>query len=463
MTRSTRPASPPSTLGVVVVTICLLWTGVVLNSEETQPAELAGSATTVVPTGPATQLNSYTPSQQAFPSVAALPSGDFAVVWQSDGSFGDDTGGLPTGTSIQIRLTDAFGVPFGEDFQVNTWTPEDEQFPSVTALASGELLVTWWSWFVDAGDTEPTRTARARLFDSAGVPLGGEFQLETTADHHQLGPVAGAAQDGGFVVAWQSLSSSGGDDSGWSIQARRFAPGGAPLGEDFQVNSEVVGSQTGPALAMRNHDEFTVVWSSDGDLRGRSFDAEGNPSGPDFLIAEGPDSPNFALLLLDVFAEASDHNLMFYAVWPNPAEFPIDIDLRARRFTATGDPIGGEIHFEVDQPEGQDLSDVVQLINGDYLVVWTRNSLADGPHGVRAQRFDAFGVPLGPSVVISESSALQLAATVGVGDGTALAAWTYAGPPSWDILGRLLDIPADTGIFADGFETGDLSAWDGAS
>ena len=459
MTLPRRPASPLTAIGVVVITT--LWAGAVLTTVKAEPSGPAGGSTTTVPTGSVLQLNSYTTGQQAFPSIAALPSGDFVVVWQSDGSPGDDIGGAVSGTSVQLRRTDASGVPLGTDLQVNTWTFFDQTFPSATVLASGDVLVTWRSWFVDAGDSQPTRTARARLFESTGLPLGDEFQLETTTGDDQTGPVAGAKGDGGFVVAWQSRSSSGGDDSSWSIQARRFGSGGAPLGDDFQVNTEEVGAQFGPALTMRRGDRFSVVWISEVDLRGRSFDADGTPSGPDFLVAENPDPSNITLVLRGVFAETSDRLLVFYEVGPNPIVFPIDIDLRARRFTAGGDPIGGEIHFEVDDPADRDLNDVVQLINGDFLVVWTRNLLADGPNSVWTQRFDASGVPRGPSVVLSDvGTPRRLAAAVGVGDGTALAAWVFDGPLSWDIRGRPINVPPTAGIFADGFESGDVDAWE---
>ena len=55
-----------------------------------------------------------------------------------------------------------------------------------------------------------------------GAPLGEEFQVNsyTTGDQGLASLRAGGAGD--FVVAWTSLGSGGDDTSGYSIQARRF-------------------------------------------------------------------------------------------------------------------------------------------------------------------------------------------------------------------------------------------------
>jgi hypothetical protein len=83
--------------------------------------------------------------------------------------------------------------------------------------------------------------------------------------------------DGSFVVVWSSLGSSGSDTSGYGIQAFRVSATGAPLGSQFQVNSYTTGDQHFPAVAADADGSFVVAWqsngSSGGDDSGRSIQA----------------------------------------------------------------------------------------------------------------------------------------------------------------------------------------------
>ena len=77
------------------------------------------------------------------------------------------------------------------------------------------------------------------LASTPGAPaqelsVGFEFQVNTfTADYQGVTDV-GADADGDFVVVWQSNTQ---DDSNYGLFARRFSSAGAPLGGEFQVNT----------------------------------------------------------------------------------------------------------------------------------------------------------------------------------------------------------------------------------
>ena len=62
------------------------------------------------------------------------------------------------------------------------------------------------------------------------TPVGDEFQVNTYTTNAQQVPSIAADADGAFVVAWQSLGSAGSDSSGFSIQGQRYAgpPPAAP-------------------------------------------------------------------------------------------------------------------------------------------------------------------------------------------------------------------------------------------
>jgi len=60
-----------------------------------------------VPVGDQFQVNTYTTSNQGVPSVAIDPLGNFVAVWQSTGSFGDDS----STHSVQAQRYNASGTP----------------------------------------------------------------------------------------------------------------------------------------------------------------------------------------------------------------------------------------------------------------------------------------------------------------------------------------------------------------
>jgi hypothetical protein len=95
---------------------------------------------------------------------------------------------------------------------------------------------------------------------SAQPPLGDEFQVNTYTNGNQQRSAVAAAPAGDFVVAWSSNGSAGSDTSGYSIQARRYDANGAPVGDQFQVNSSTAQSQTYPAVATDVLGDFVIVW-----------------------------------------------------------------------------------------------------------------------------------------------------------------------------------------------------------
>src|SRR6185369_4186007 len=72
---------------------------------------------------------------------------------------------------------------------------------------------------------------------ASAQPLGSEFQINTYTTGNQQRAAVAAAPAGDFVVAWSSDGSAGSDTSYYSIQARRYDSAGMPVGTQFQVNS----------------------------------------------------------------------------------------------------------------------------------------------------------------------------------------------------------------------------------
>jgi hypothetical protein len=111
--------------------------------------------------------------------------------------------------------------PRAPEFQVNSYTTGNQANPAVAADASGSFVVAWSSPG-SAGTDASGFGVQAQLYDAAGVPVGGEFQVNSYTTGFQVSPTVGADPLRSFVVAWKSSASSGTDASGDSIQARIF-------------------------------------------------------------------------------------------------------------------------------------------------------------------------------------------------------------------------------------------------
>ena len=65
----------------------------------------------------------------------------------------------------------------------------------------------------------------AASWAQAPVPVGDQFQVNTSTFSHQMLASVAADSVGNFVVVWTSQESQGDDDSGRSIQGQRFDSG----------------------------------------------------------------------------------------------------------------------------------------------------------------------------------------------------------------------------------------------
>jgi hypothetical protein len=162
------------------------------------------AALALVPLGPDFQVNTYTTDNQWFPAVAVDDDGNFVVVWQSDGSPGSDS----SDESIQVQRYDAAGIPQGGQSQVNTSTNSFQFFPAVAAQGSllppnpGGFVVVWWD--SSSPTTDNGSSIQGRRYDSAGIPQGSQFQVNTYTTGAQQLPHVAADAAGNFVVVWES-------------------------------------------------------------------------------------------------------------------------------------------------------------------------------------------------------------------------------------------------------------------
>jgi hypothetical protein len=207
--------------------------------------------------------------------LAMDADGDFVVTWES---YDSELSG------IFARRYNAAGLAQGIEFQVNTRVSTSQLSPVVAMDADGDFVVAWMSYDPDSIQSPGIYAQR---YDSAGVPQGGEFRVNTTIAGTQASPSVAMDVDGDFVVSWQSETQDG---SSYGVYAQRFNSLGVMLGGEFRVNTTTADSQRNPKVAMAAEGDFVIAWMSnlqDGSGFGayaQRYDAAGVMQGAEFRV-----------------------------------------------------------------------------------------------------------------------------------------------------------------------------------
>jgi hypothetical protein len=347
--------------------------------------------------GPETRANTFTLGPQSAAAVAVAPSGEFAVAWQG-GTFGFDQDGSQTGAFLQ--LYDASGMPIAGEMQANTFTTGNQYGPAVAADGGGNFVVVWQSGsYYGSGQDGSGIGIFGQRFSNTGAPLGGEFQINTYTTDNQRAPAVAADAAGNFVVVWQSGSyyATGQDGSRGGIFAQRFSSTGALVGPEFQVNTYTTRGQVRPSIAMDGSGAFVVVWEGEGQgdaygVFGRRFAASGTPQGGEFLVNSYAEDSQYRP------AVAADPAGNFVVAWENYSyNYTGDRDTNgvfAQHFAATGDRLGPELQVNTSTLGSQRRAAIAADAASNFVVAWDSSAYPppDGSgQGVFAQRFRTAG------------------------------------------------------------------------
>jgi len=342
------------------------------------------------PLGGQFQVNTYTPLIQMQPEVDTGADGSFVIAWSGFGSPGNDAG-----YSVQAQRFAADGVPRGTQFQVNSFTTGTQYAVGLTTVPDGGFVLVWTSDGSNGSDTSLS-SIQGQAFDADGLPLGGEFQVNSYTTSTQGMPAIDAEPGGGFVVAWRSDGSAGSDTSLSSIQARIFDAAGAPLGPDFQVNSYTTGLQERPGVAFGASGDFVVVWqsagsggtdTSAGSIQARAFDANGLPLGEQFQVNQ------YTTGIQERPSVAPDPR-GFVVSWQSEGSYGGDLDLgsvQVRVLAWDGSPLGDEFQVNSYTTSLQNEPSVATDAYGDFMVVWQSTGSPGNDTSstsVQARRFD---------------------------------------------------------------------------
>ncbi|MEZ5330960.1 MAG: hypothetical protein R2991_02660 [Thermoanaerobaculia bacterium] len=314
----------------------------------------------------------------------------------------------------------------------------DENWGSVAAVGPDTFAVAWPRVDLEAFQQD----VLFALYSADGAPIRSEQLVTPESFPWPSDPRLDIARTpDGVVIVWTS---------DWEEIEARFVPFSTPAPPPSTVTFSSGVSAREPRVAATQDGRTLVVWFSsdcapeypDGCVRARHFDPAGNPTGPEFVLSTSPAGAQ-------EYPAAAASGDGFVVVWQSEACTCI----RARRLDGNGVPEGAEIL--VDEPDGPPgrVPAISATQEGDFLVTWSRGSQPSVPY-LRA--FDPLGRPLTDGLPISDPPELyswstQVALSA---SGEFVVVWER---DDEEMLARRfrLQVP----VFADGFESGDTSAW----
>lgn len=320
------------------------------------------------------------------------------------------------------------------EFQVNTFTEDDQSNPSAAMDVSGNFVVVWDSYPHQDGDSGGIYAQR---FDSAGRRQGAEVRINETTEEGQARPSVSMDSVGNFVVAWDSAHMGSHED----VFGRIFDSAGQPLTGEFQVNTFSDSRQIDPAVTMNGSGAFVVVWVSDTGIgpgghefkiRGRKYDAAAVPLGAEFEVSD------LTVRLGAPSEVAIDESGAFVAVWServNLGSANTSADIGMRLFNADATPKTDPIHAN---SVGERALDPMVALDGsgNFLVSWYQHDIP-----ILARWYDSDGLSLTEEFPVTSSDAMLNPSVAVAEDGRAFFSWRFGwiaenDSTMWDVMGR---------------------------
>jgi hypothetical protein len=383
------------------------------------------------------QVNTYTTRGQSNPSIAMNSNGNFVITWDSwvqDGSLG----------GVYAQRYDSSGNPVGSEFQVNTYTAHSQGSPSVAMDSNGNFVIAWHTDDLD-GDRDAVYTQR---YDSSGNPIGSEFQVNTYTTLDQQYPSVAMDSNGNFVIAWDS---DGQDGSMRGVYAQRYDSSGNPVGSEFQVNTYTTNKQAAPSVAMDSNGNFVITWYSegqDGDGDGvyaQRYDSSGNPVGSEFQVN------TYTTLDQRNTSVAMDSNGNFVIAWDSDLQDGGDDGVYAQRYDSSGNPVGSEFQVNTYTNGYQSASSVAMDSNGNFVIAWSDYRFFLRSE-IFAQQYDSSGNPVGSEFQVNNyTNGYQSASSVAMdSNGNFVIAWDSSDGQDGDVYGVFMRQYIDWGLDTDG-------------
>jgi len=149
--------------------------------------------------------------------IVGLANGGVAIVWDENFS----AQGFQGVSRLQAQAFDSAGHATSSDITIDHDGPAQIASKDVAALPSGEFVVVWAKG--NPGGTTADTEIDARIFTPTGAEVGTEQVVNNIVSGTQIQPSVAALTSGGFVVSWTDGSGAAPDRDGRAIRAQLFS------------------------------------------------------------------------------------------------------------------------------------------------------------------------------------------------------------------------------------------------
>ena len=319
-------------------------------------------------------------------SVAQSESFVIVGSYRDDNENGGDAGAVYVyGCETSFKATN--------EFQVNTFTDDDQTHPSIAFDPNGSFVVAWDSYWQDSTQ----RSIYAQKYDTYGRRIGDEFRVNEVFTGMQTQSDIVFLPDGRFVVIWTAYDSAGRDGVNDGLYARQFDPNCNPVTDDILVSVSDE-SKKYPRLALQGN-RIMVVWDNwvvDTSLpanglhhvKARLLDLALSPVTPEITVSEN-NTPSQIV--------KADGLGNFIVAWSTV----YDRTICMKKYDVSGSQVG--IEKILDSSGSYESFSISPDSSGNFWFVCTRGGLMNFDSTVFAQEYDPNATAVGSEIVVCDS------------------------------------------------------------
>lgn len=397
------------------------------------------------PDGHENIVNSWTGGPQTLPVVARVSTGNYGIFWMGQGfSHVDGVHGRLFDVNLSNDPGTPSRVPVGGQFLVGARLGFETSSPAIAVNSDGSFMVAFESFEEDGSGFG----IFAQRFNANGTAIANSrVQVNTAAVDDQSAPAMATDGAGNVLIVWQSN-----DADGYGVFGQWFNSDGARNGEEFRVNSSIIGDQMKPDVALDPTGRAVVAWQSrgqDGDGLGVYFiryDTLGDVTGTEQLATNSTTGDQQAPSVA-----AASTTGEFTIAWQGPGalvEGEASIEVFSRRYSSLGVPLADEVQVNAVVDKDQVLPDVAMDANGNTIVVWQVEGQQGSGSDIYGRRISSAGVPVGDDFIVNTTTSRpQRTPSVAIdGAGNSIVTWQsqYQDGYSWGIYGRAYDASGAT-------------------
>ncbi|MBB4867628.1 putative RNA-binding protein with TRAM domain [Pseudomonas nitritireducens] len=322
--------------------------------------------------------------------ATVMEDGNVYVTWQSDKA---DSGGW----GIESTVVD-IDAGYYSEFRVNSTTSGDQDNSATARLPNGGFVVVWESANVDGSNDGVV----AQLFDAKGMPVGGEFVVNSTTANFQGKPAVEVLKDGSFVVSWTSYA--GGNEAimqqkyGYTYDLDGHIRGAVREGSEYMVNVNDAGSQRYSSITALEDGGYMVTWKSsvggEWHIYTRQYKADGSPMGSEQMVSDTNMADTVDTRATGI-STLEDGRVVF--AYTRNSGGGAGYDAYFRIYDPVTKTFGAEIVANQTTANNQASPSVTHLANGNFVVTWDSNDHS-GPdaygYGTWGRIFNAAGQPV---------------------------------------------------------------------